>query len=399
MSSGDVAISRELEALFLCARFQLQQNQKERLAQLLSSLESFDRLIELARSSFLAPIFYQHVKRFDPGSNFKELVSRLRPLTPPYVAHHLNVSAAQRHLVSDLFRDGEVDYAFFKGNALAAKFYPDPSLRYCRDIDVLIPEEQAVEVALRAQSLGYAVYPDVGRMSAQDLRAVMRYEPEIQLVSREGVLIELHYRIDRTGRYFSTRDLLSRTEKVDLGGQMARILPTPEHFIYLCLHHTRHRWSRLHWMVDMNCILTSPDYDADVFASVARSRKLESTLNACVEFVRACGKPKPFEEVKIGSPAHDLMADCVESIEVGAEAENRLKEMRATPDCAYPWQVSHTERIWYDISKRFKRLRPKYHHYASFRLPIGLHWVYFFTRSFRVIMRKIGWDASGKTGV
>lgn len=398
MPSSTAAVSPELEVLMLCARFELDLEQKTRIAELLSRLDSFDRLIGLARSSFIVPLFYRHVKELGPRSGLDELVRRLRPIIPAYTAHYLNVTAAQRRLVSDLFLDGQMDYAFFKGNALAAKFYPDPSVRYCRDIDVLVQKHQAAEIALRAQGLGYKLYPDEGEMSAQDLSAVMRYEPEIQLLSPEGVLIELHYRIDRTGRYFDNADLLSRTEEVNLGGTNARVLPTPEHFIYLCLHHTRHRWSRLHWMLDISCILKSPEYDEYAVSAAAKSRSLESTLDACIEFVQLSGKPNPLNKVEIGSPAHDLLTDCVRTIEGGGEAEERLRKMRTTPDCAYPWQVSNAERIRYGISRRFQRLRPGYHHYASFRLPVGLHWVYFFTRSFRLLMRKMGRQTSKKTG-
>ena len=130
---------------------------------------------------------------------------------------------AALRLALDRLGASHVPVVALKGVALAWRYYPEPSLRPMRDLDVLVPAERALEAAELLADAGFARESADPRVLADALAA--SHELPSQRHPRLGVTIELHHRLTdpphRRGYFMpqlSAPDVLARAVAVDCGG-------------------------------------------------------------------------------------------------------------------------------------------------------------------------------------
>ena len=67
-----------------------------------------------------------------------------------------------------------------------------------------------------------------------------------------------------------------------------------------------------------------------------------------------------------------------------------MRSKNSAPDFAYAWQTHTAHRLRYRVRGWFEPLRPNYADYRSWPLPLGWHWLYYFTRPFRGLKKRLG---------
>ena len=196
-------------------------------------------------------------------------------------------SCAERHRVAldeircmlDAFATADIDAMPFKGPALAARAYADPSLRSCLDLDILVREPD-VDRALRTlANLGFvSQYPSL----RDDHRAAYHhYNGEDCLFSPSFRLpVEPHWAVAPRMLAVSldTTGLFDRAQDITLAGRAVRTLSPEDTLLTTALHAGKEEWARLIMISDLAALLvTYPAMDATAVlarAEAARARRM-----------------------------------------------------------------------------------------------------------------------------
>ena len=149
-----------------------------------------------------------------------------------------------------------IPIAVLKGPAIAERYYPDPSLRPYRDIDLLVPLEAHRRVFDVCARLGYIVAEDHGGVSAA-ANGTCESPFEAKFVHREcGIKLEIHYDHLQTGlRPQAMDDVWQRSEPWTFHGASARVLALNDLFLFLCVHLNKHGFGGLIWFKDLDLIV------------------------------------------------------------------------------------------------------------------------------------------------
>ena len=126
-----------------------------------------------------------------------------------------------------------------KGAALAFRDYPQPQLRPLRDIDLLLPVEQAIAAReLLLAEHQFEPHPGAGRYGPERTHQL----PEIW-DAESGLILEFHHRINATG-WAGEEQLveLLRTDcrEIDLLGEAMRVPGATANLLHLVEHATLH---------------------------------------------------------------------------------------------------------------------------------------------------------------
>lgn len=399
MLNARSGLSLESRVLFLCSRLGLDAEASQALDDVLVQEIKWPEVLEAGEAHYIVPLLARHLLAGARSGIPRPIVTELRDRQLRCTMRALQLIRVQQQLVEAVFQPLGVEYAFFKGAALAQRYYGDPAQRQYRDVDVLVDARRIAEVGEMLLTLGYSVSnPAWSDFRQRELAAFCRYHSALEMLSPHGVLVELHRTIDGTGCIFSARQLLAASS-VPAGGRYAwRMLAPSEMFVYLCYHHARHRWSSLHWCADLDALMRHPDFDLASVRKCAAAVALESTLEEAL---------KLHADLHLIALGHDLPAgrrhslfldDCLAAIRdetqpqreeaglitessdaaTGADAERE-------PDFHYPWQFSPRYR------RRFKllRWRPSANDVNAWPLPLALHWLYYFVRPVRIGLERL----------
>jgi len=386
------ALAPEARLLILCSRLTLDADCERVVDHLLAQELDWSALLAAADAHYIVPLLARHLLAQDrvPPSAHAELRERQRRCA----IHALQLVRVQQQLTDVVFAPRSVPHAFFKGAALAQRYYGDAAQRQYRDVDVLVDAGRIAEVGHTLLALGYEVTnPAWETFRQRDLEAFCRYQNALELRSPKGVQVELHKFIDSTGCIFSSPELLSAAS-VPAGSQYPwRMLAPADMFVYLCYHHARHRWSSLHWCADIEVLMRHPDFDPAAVRRRAAGLALERTLEETVRLgtdlrLRALGNPAAPDRL----PSL-FLHDCLASVQqllpngagaaaVGIEDASPLTTPGAErePDFLYDWQFSARYRRRF----RLRRWQPSVNDVNAWPLPLRLHWMYYLMRPIRI---------------
>ncbi|NBB78325.1 MAG: hypothetical protein GVY36_02605 [Verrucomicrobia bacterium] len=351
------------------------------------SVRDWNFIIHRSSEHFILPLVFRSLSQLPPGTIPESILKDLKQRAKSFIMHSLQIASEQAKFSDSILRKYEIPHAFMKGQALAGCYYQNPGERYCRDIDLLVDQENVVKVAELAQTLGYRVYPYQHDLSRRDLIAAANFNPVLCLVRPTRVLIEVHSKLDKTDLIFDTRTLLASTQERNVHRMPLAVLPMTAHFVFVCLHSVRHLWSHLNWLVDLDAMIRHPEFDEDRVLDTSREAGVESTVRACLELYWECVRPN-FRRSRLSEHARDLYDVLFIHIEKGPDAEFTLRKGRSFPDFSFEWQASN------DYKRRVRRkgklsfLTPTFRDYQALPLPRSLHWLYYLTRPFSAVFRR-----------
>jgi len=378
------------QLLLICARLKLVSEQEEAVRFLSNQIRNWNDLIALADRHFVLPLVYQHLKAVQPMGMPEAVLSTMRQRCQLRIMQSMNMLAEQQRLFRDVLLPLGVSHIFFKGPSLAMRYYGGIGLRQCRDIDVLIDPQRLVDVVRTLIDKGYHLdpghlderYPQ-DALTPKDLNAACRYLNVVRVVSPNGVLIELHRLIDSHGFIFRSKALLSKAETCEVDGFQFQVLPTAMLFVYICYHHSRHLWSRLHWIADLDALQRHSSFNLNSTLSLARTSGLESTVKAALNLYQACSQLNP-QDVDLPDPESRSMRNACLQIIRGTDLEEKeLMKKRSTPDFNFSWQI----RLSYACHIIFLHLKPTYADYKAFPLKTQFFPAYYFIRPVRLSWR------------
>lgn len=271
--------------LLLASRPALDPGQARRASELAAGVRDWPALAATAARKFSLPMVFQNLAALPAGAVDPAALAAMRPAAMQATAETLRQHAAFAWFHTTCVAPLDPPHAYFKGPALAFRIYPRPALRHFRDIDLLLDARGLAAVTRLALRNGCRVWlpGDEAIIDLATPTAVADYTrliPTAQLVTPQGVMVELHRAIDPVQDRFPTAPLLAAAEPATLAGLAARVLPDAVHLVHACQHHGRHLWSKLNWLADLAAFVQHPEADLAAARRAADAAGLRGALEA-----------------------------------------------------------------------------------------------------------------------
>jgi hypothetical protein len=307
------------------------------------------------------------------------------------VLRQMEIVRTQKHIASDLLLPQRVDHAFIKGSTLSDEYYGDPYLRQYRDIDILMGQEAVFNIGSALLREGYEVTNSVwDGMPVADLSALAQYCAVLEVRSPAGISVELHQRLDHSGCVFKM-DVLSHARRKTLGFDFeGSVLPFAYHYVYAIFHHSRHRWSSLHWVADL----------------AAMGRLAKENQREIVPFAEQCGLLPTLQQSLLLEQNLDafavsgtlptaqtrsaFFADCMVALTTSTMPHDGVaigidNDDRREPDFPYAWQKT----VGYKLNFQLNRIHPTLDDFNAIPLPRRWRWLLYATKPFRVAVATV----------
>src|SRR6266568_2561514 len=261
--------SREL--LLAVARWPANGDDKE-FAEIVPRICDWDALIRVARKHRVLPRLFLRLAN-QSNAIPSTAIECMRAEYDRNVFHSLT-NAAELIAVLREFNEQKIQAMPFKGVVLAASIYKDLSTRTAGDLDVLIFHRDLARATAALNQRGYELKTEVladGSPATEDY-----YEYHFERGS-DGMVIELRWRLELTQPKFR-RNLgmdwvWPRRRTTNLAGAKVPDMEPAITLLVLCMHGSKHIWSRLIWICDVAHLLAAnPELDwKDVLQEAKRN--------------------------------------------------------------------------------------------------------------------------------
>ncbi|MFF2094277.1 nucleotidyltransferase family protein [Paenibacillus sp. NPDC058174] len=226
--------------------------------------EAWEQSQQLDWNEFLSYVGYHHVNPV-----VYPLLKRLndeRQFVPPAIMQKMSQYFMKNtyemlHLRGEMERiiqllEGRgIRSLMLKGPVLAALLYGDISGRTSKDLDILVPKADIKRTEMLLMEEGYRLSEDTPLL----LHNTERKTHHLSYFHYEkGIEIELHWRLNPdTIQEPDFEQLWARRQASSLHPSV-HSLGNEDLFLYLVLHGTRHGWSCLRWLLDIDRIVAKP---------------------------------------------------------------------------------------------------------------------------------------------
>jgi hypothetical protein len=177
----------------------------------------------------------------------------------------------------DAFGEAGITPVVLKGPVLAARTWPEPLLRPCADVDLLVREEELERAKGLLRGLGLELQPGTSDHAGED-------EHHVVFVNATGGMVELHHRpLAGLGTSLEWSHLQAPRE-VAWEGKTVRVLSPEDELLYLSVHAANHLFRRLSWLWDLVLYTRAfPALDWDRVAALAKQTRLTTPAWAALE--------------------------------------------------------------------------------------------------------------------
>ncbi len=350
------------------------------LANLVRAVEDWGALIDIAHQHRLAPLLFSRIGESDVAIP-AEAQQRLRTEYERNAFHNLANATELVGLVQE-FGKQDIPAMPFKGIVLAASIYPTNAIRSAGDLDFLVFYKDLARASSVLLSRGYELKTELeDGLPANRNYFEFHFERE-----SDGKVVELRWKLELQPRF--RRDLgmewvWPRRTLVSIGGVDVPNLDPISTLLILCMHGTKHLWSRMIWVYDLARLLeTHRKLDWKETEREAKQRGLWRALALGVLLAqRICDAPVPERILK------RFASDRTACELAGFFQRNILEEPGQMPVGRVPYSLrvlDTVDRMRWALTLDF--LKPNERDLAAVRLPTALRPFYFLVRPFRVLL-------------
>lgn len=363
-----------------------QEESRPTIGELASKIPCWEDVIERARRHGIVPMLYsclQANEEFVPHQALK-----LAKTAFERNALHCMTNAEELLSILRAFDGAGIRAMPFKGIVLGATAYGNMTARLAGDLDILIHYDDLLRASAMLQALGYELKSKVlddGSPAVEDY-----FEFHFERAS-DGMMLELRWKLELTQTRYR-RDLgiewvWHRRRTAKIAGAEVPNLDAVSALLMLCMHGSKHAWSRLVWICDVAKLLESePGLDWELAQREAKQVGLWRCLALGVQLARrftGCEVPSAVLHNFESSRAMRKLARFFD--------ENLLEEPGKMPTGWTPYNVrilGFRERAGVVLSAAF--LRPNARDLALVKLPKPLQPLYYLIRPFRVLLDRSG---------
>jgi hypothetical protein len=363
------------------------QRRADRIAGILPTIQNWDALLTLARSHGVLPLLYHRLVNQQveiPRSSFERMQSDYNR----NVLHSLTNAAELISVLKD-FSENNIPAMPFKGVVLSATAYRDLTARPAGDLDVLVFYRDLTAATTVLLKRGYELKTSTREDGSPSIENYYEYHFERQ---SDGMVLELRWRLELTQPRFR-RDLgmdwvwPGKRSALLAGAEVPEMEPEIA-LLVLCMHGSKHVWSRLIWICDVARLLEAhPGLNWVQVRLEAKARGLWRALALGVLLAHRVGDAVIPESVLHGFESDLTARSLAEYI-----AENLFEHPGSTPASRLPYNVQllgFYDRLRMLLAVDF--LRPNARDRAVIALHKALDPLYFFIRPFRIL-----WDKTAR---
>ncbi len=247
----------ESELLVCCARTRMDDGTAARIKTLVLADIDWANLLRTALSHGIMPLLYWHLRNICiesiPPNTLNELQDRFDANTRR--THYLTTELLQ---ILKLLESNAIPALPFKGPALATTAYGSVSLRQFLDLDILVRRRHIMRTRVLLVRRGYQ--PALELTPPQE-RLLIESQGELELVRHsDGCIVDLHWDISQ--RYLSLShdidELWKSADQTLVNSTMVSTLSRELLLVALCVHATKHSWSKLGYVCDVAEVALSP---------------------------------------------------------------------------------------------------------------------------------------------
>jgi len=350
-------------------------------------VRDWDLLLETAQEHRVLPMLFLRLADMGPAVP-TAVQERLRAEYDRNVFHNL-ANAAELIAVLKAFEEKAIPVMPFKGVVLGAALYRDPAMRAAGDLDLLIHYQHLSQATAIMLERGYELITEMrddGTPAVEDY-----YEYHFERLT-DGRVLELRWRFELTYSRFK-RELgmdwvWPHRRTVLLAGAVVPNMSPEITLLVLCMHGSKHIWSRLNWICDVTQLLAStPDLNWKEVIREAKKAGLWRALALGVLLAnRVAGVFVP-EDILRRFESDTTALHLAQHIQ-----ENLFVALGSTPAGRVPYHfqlLSFRDRVGLILLSSF--LRPNERDRAFLPLPKPLHALYYLIRPFRML-----WDRSAR---
>jgi Uncharacterised nucleotidyltransferase len=353
----------------------------EELQRLSVHVRNWESLLELAQEHRVSSIMFSRLAKIEEAVP-PAAQQQLRAAYDRNMFHSL-ANAAELIAVLKEFGRENIPAMPFKGVVLAASIYHDLTMRSAGDLDLLIHYRDLRQVTGILLHRGYQLTTptrDDGTPAVQHF-----YEYHFERAA-DGMVLEIRWRLELTQPRFR-RDLGMdwiwpyRRTTILAGAEVPDMSPEIT-MLVLCMHGSKHAWSRLSWIYDVAQLLrVSPSLDWQQTIKEAEQTGLWRSLALGTLLAhRVCDAPVP-KKIMRGFESETAVRNLSDYIE-----QNLFEAPGSPPPGRVPYNLQLldlADRIGYFFS--FDSLRPNERDQAAIPLPKSLHFLYYLIRPFRLL--------------
>ena len=360
----------------------------EQIHRLAATVRDWDSILRLADEHRVLSMLFSQLANM--GSTVPPIVQeRLRAEYNTNMFHSL-ANAVELIAVLKALEDEMIPAMPFKGVVLGASIYHDLTTRPAGDLDLLIHHRHLARATTLLLGRGYELETSV-HADGTPISPNYTYEYHFERQT-DGMVFELRWVLELFPTRFK-RDLgmdwvWQRRRITMLAGAEVPDMSPEITLLVLCMHGSKHVWSRLIWICDVAQLLaSSPDLDWKEVTREAKKSGLFRTLTLGVLLAhRIVGAPVP-PAVLQHFEANTTASALAEHIQ-----QHLFDAPGSTPTGRIPYSIQlldFRDRIGYFLS--LDLLRPNERDRATLPLPKALYPLYFLIRPFRIF-----WDRSAR---
>lgn len=374
---------REPIDLLMCAIAQRSDNaERQQIDRLAKQVRDWDLLLKLAREHRVVPILFSRLASMSPAvpSAVRE---RLQAEYQRNVFHSLANAAELISLLKQFDREA-IPAMPFKGVVLAASIYGDVTARSAGDLDILIHYRHLTRATAILLERGYELSTPVSADASPAVQDYYEYHFERPV---DGMVVELRWRLELTQPRFRHNLGMDwvwpRRRIAILAGAEVPDMDPEIKLLVLCMHGSKHVWSRLIWICDVAQLLASfPGLDWDQATREAKRTGLWRALALGVLLAhRVAEAPVPSAVLR------RFEADA-SALSLAQHIQEHLFEAPGSAPCSrIPYNIQllgFRDRLRLFLSLEF--LQPNERDRAVLSLPRALHALYYLVRPIRILL-------------
>jgi hypothetical protein len=268
-----LATSFEVEALILAARRTIEPAAVDRLRKLLVQGIDWEVFTRLTFDHGVTLIAFRSLNRAAPDLVPSDIAEASCHFEARQSERNAFLFAELIRIQDALERDG-IGLLPFKGPVLSYIAYGDVASRQFADLDFLIRDGDVLRCLELLGQMGYRSNDD---LSLPHQKACLKYYGQSLLHRDDGkVAIEPHWAIAPATFALSIdyAGMWRRAMHVDCAGQDIPSLSPEDLFTVLCIHGSKHEWTRLQWICDLGEVLRAyPEMDWGGLLQRAREQR------------------------------------------------------------------------------------------------------------------------------
>jgi len=278
--------SAEVQVLVVCARKQIDAEERHHLSELLTRTLDWALLLHLANENGLLPLLQKNLSEIACEGISTDVLKQISQESREDALRALFLSA-ELFRTLDRFRERGIQAIPYKGPVLAARAYGSAKLRQFDDLDVVTPQKFMPAVFEAMESLDYRARLPRERFVAEGSRAI---PGEYVFVHRvNSAMVEVH--TEWTLRHFPVRPdieaMLRRSTVVSVDGKDVTAFATEDELLVLAVHGAKDFWSRLIWVADIaEIVKQSPRLDWEKVIAEAKRLKAVRMLKLGLSLAR-----------------------------------------------------------------------------------------------------------------